>query len=102
MIPYTIRMVVRKSVRREVRLDPEHDRRLEEQLTRRDLTFSAWLREQIDRDAEAQERTRRLNAVEALASMNIDFGWDPSEADPATKLLRESRDESVMAQFIND
>ena len=66
--------------------------RLEEQLRRRDLTFSAWLREQIDQGAAAESEAlaRRQEAVERLTSMNIDFGWDPADPDPATRLLDEA------------
>jgi len=91
-MPYNGPMVVRKTSRREARLDEEHDRLLEEQLRRRDLTFSAWLREQIDQGAAAESEAlaRRQEAVERLTSMNIDFGWDPADPDPATRLLDEA------------
>ena len=92
-------MVVRKSARREVRLDEEHDRRLEEELRQRDITFAAWIREQIDRNADEKARAQRLAAVERLASLNLDFGWDPSEPEPATRLIDDAYDEAIMSQF---
>ncbi len=60
-------MVARKTARREVRLDEEDDRLLEEQLRRRDLSFAAWVREQIDdtAKAEADALARRLEAASA-------------------------------------
>lgn len=94
-------MVVRKTVRREVRLDEEHDQRLAEQLRRRDITFAAWLREQIDHGAEAESEAlaRRQEAVERLTSMHLDFGWDSGEPDPATRVINEAYDEAIMSQF---
>lgn len=91
-MPYTGPVVVRKTARREVRLDEEHDRLLEEQLRRRDLSFAAWVREQIDDTAKAETDAlaRRLEAARRINSMNIDLGWDPSDPDPATRLLNEA------------
>jgi hypothetical protein len=88
-------MVVRKTVRREVRLDDLDNRRLEQELQRRDMTFADWVRDQIGRekDAAAEANARRIAAAEALTSMNIDFGWDPNDPDPATTLLREAYEE---------
>ncbi|HML99189.1 MAG TPA: hypothetical protein PKD75_11970, partial [Tepidiformaceae bacterium] len=59
-------MVVRKTARREVRLDPEDDRLLEEELRERDLTFAAWVREQLEAAREARERRRREEAIDRL------------------------------------
>lgn len=91
-MPYNVRMVVRKTSRREVRLDEEHDRLLEEQLRSRDVSFAAWVRQQIDdtAKAEAAALARRLKAAHAISNMNIDFGWDPGDPDPATRILNEA------------
>lgn len=85
-------MTVRKVARREVRLDSEHDRQLEEELGSRGLTFAAWVREQIDRDAEAKARAERLAMVERLFELNIDWGLDEvagEPGDPASNLVRK-------------
>ncbi|MCC6960846.1 MAG: hypothetical protein IT301_13460 [Dehalococcoidia bacterium] len=87
-------MIVRKGSRREVRLDPEYERKLEEQLQCRGLTFAAWVREQIDEGANTERSAleKRLRAARAIGSMNIDLGWDPDDPDPATRLLNEAFD----------
>lgn len=62
-------MAVRKTARREVRLDPEDDRLLEDELRARNLTFAAWVREQLAAAREARERRRRQQAVERLLTL---------------------------------
>lgn len=85
-------MIARKTTRREVRLDPESDSKLEEQLRRRGVTFADWVREQIDRESEAVALERRLRAATAIGAMNIDLGWDVNDPDPATALINEAFD----------
>lgn len=85
-------MIARKTTRREVRLDPESDSKLEEQLRRRGVTFADWVREQIDRESEAVALERRLRAAAAIGAMNIDLGWDANDPDPATALINEAFD----------
>ncbi|MCC6960847.1 MAG: hypothetical protein IT301_13465 [Dehalococcoidia bacterium] len=55
-------MIARKTTRREVRLDPESDSKLEEQLRRRGVTFADWVREQIQR-AEDYERAAEVSRI---------------------------------------
>ena len=62
-------MTVRKTARREVRLDPEDDRLLEEELALRRLTFAAWVREALEAARAARERQRRKEAMEELLSL---------------------------------
>jgi hypothetical protein len=88
-------MTVRKIARHEVRLGPEHERDLEEELSRRGLTFAEWVRENIAAGREDRELAKRLAAAEELTSMNIDWGWDPNDPDPATKLIDEAYNESM-------
>jgi hypothetical protein len=88
-------MVVRKTARREVRLDPEDDRLLEEELRERDLTFAAWVREQLEAAREARERRRREEAIDRLLAARLDVHWDARDPDPATTLLNELSAERV-------
>jgi len=62
-------MTVRKTARREVRLDPEDDRLLEEELALRRLTFAAWVREALEAARAARERQRRKEAIEEFLSL---------------------------------
>lgn len=88
-------MTVRTSARREVRLDAERDAKLDQTLEERGITFAAWVREQIDRDAEARARAERLAMVEKLFKMNIDWGFDefPDADDQASALVRHVMNE---------
>ncbi len=89
-------MTVRKVARREVRLDPDYDQSLEEELRRRDMTFAAWVREQIDQHAEERVRAERLRLVEELGRMNVDWGYEEAGGpDPATRLIGLALDESA-------
>lgn len=99
-----MRMTVRKVARREVRLDTEHDRQLEEALCRRGLTFAAWVREQIDREADEKARASRLAALEELFKEQIDWGYDEAEDqdDPATELINKAYDEELKAAGLNE
>ena len=90
-------MTVRKVVRREVRLDAEHERKLGCELERRGVSFAAWVREQIDRDAEEQARAERLAALEELFKRDVDWGYAEAEDqdDPATELINRAYDEEI-------
>ncbi len=91
-MPYTFCVTVRKIARREVRLDPDYDQQLEAELARRRLSFAAWVREQIDRDAEESARIERKAAVERLCNLEIDWGLDEvagQPGDPASNLVRK-------------
>lgn len=91
-MPYTFCVTVRKTLRREVRLDPDYDQQLEAELARRRLSFAAWLREQIDRDAAERARTERKAMVEQLCNLEIDWGLDEvagEPGDPASNLVRK-------------
>lgn len=72
---------------------------LEEELCRRGLTFAAWVREQIDRDAEEKARAERLAALEELFKEEIDWGYEEAEdqEDPATELLNKAYVEELKA-----
>lgn len=89
-MPYTVVMSVRKSARREVRLNEEYNAALEENLRQRDITFTAWLREKIDADREELALGERLAAVARIAGMNVEFHYDPDESDPVTRILDEN------------
>jgi len=96
-VPYNSMVTVRKVARREVRLDAEHDRKLECELERRGVSFAAWVREQIDREAEQAAIEERLKLVEELANLNIDWGYEEVAhlpGDPATNLIRKAIDEA--------
>jgi hypothetical protein len=73
----------------EVRLDPEDDRLLEEELAARHLTFAAWVREQLAATREARDRRRREQALERLLEARLKVDWDPADPDPATTLLND-------------
>lgn len=62
-------MAVRKTARREVRLDPEDDRLLEAELRARKMTFAAWVRDQLAAAREARDRRRREQALERLLAL---------------------------------
>ena len=80
-------MTVRKTARREVRLDPEDDRLLEEELAARRLTFAAWVREALEAARVARERDQRKEAMERLLATRLNVEWDSSDPDAATTLL---------------
>ncbi len=62
-------MAVRKTARREVRLDPEDDRLLEEELRERNQTFAAWVRESLEAARAARELRQRKEAIERLLDL---------------------------------
>ncbi|MBE0608277.1 MAG: hypothetical protein IH609_02765 [Dehalococcoidia bacterium] len=82
-------MAVRKTARREVRLDPEDDRLLEDELRARKMTFAAWVRDQLAAAREARDRRRREQALERLLAARLKIDWDTADPDPATTLLNE-------------
>ena len=82
-------MAVRKTARREVRLDPDDDRLLEEELATRRMTFAAWVRDQLAAAREARDRRRREQALERLLASRLKIDWDTADPDPATTLLNE-------------
>lgn len=63
--------------RLEVRLDPDHRRKLAELAASRRAPVSELVREMIDRAYEADLRERRLRAVRELAAMEIEDVPDP-------------------------
>lgn len=63
--------------RLEVRLDPDHRRKLSELAAARRAPVSELVREMIDRAYEADLRERRLRAVRELAAMEIEDVPDP-------------------------
>ena len=65
--------------RLEVRLDPDHRRKLSELAAARRAPVSELVREMIDRAYEADLRERRLRAVRELAAMEIEDVPDPDE-----------------------
>ena len=65
--------------RLEVRLDPEHRRKLEEITVARGAPVSVVVRELIDRAYEEVDLAARLRAVEELAQMEIEEMPDPDE-----------------------
>ena len=81
-------MAVRKTARREVRLDPEDDQLLEEELRARRLSFAAWVREQLAATREARERRRREQALERLLAAAAREA-DASPPDPEWKRIKE-------------
>lgn len=88
-------MAVRKTARREVRLDPEDDRLLEEELRERHLTFAAWVRETLETARAARELRRRKEAIDRLLESRLNVEWDSTDTDPATSLLNEIAVEHV-------
>lgn len=82
--------------RREVRLDAEHDQRLQKELRRREITRAAWVREQIDRQAEEEARAERMRVAQQLCALGIDWGYRTAdEPDPASALVRWALDEAM-------
>ena len=65
--------------RLEVRLDPEHRRKLEEITVARGAPISVVVRELIDRAYEEVDLAARLRAVEELAQMEIEEMPDPDK-----------------------
>jgi len=67
------------------------------ELERRGVSFAAWVREQIDRDAEEQARAARLVALEELFKEEFDWGYDEAEDqdDPATELINRAYEEEI-------
>lgn len=63
--------------RLEVRLDPEHRRKLAELAASRRTPISELVRKLIDRAYEADMRERRLRAVRELAAMEIEDVPEP-------------------------
>ncbi|MCZ7577995.1 MAG: hypothetical protein M5U18_13445 [Dehalococcoidia bacterium] len=81
-------MAVRKTARREVRLDPEDDRLLDEELQARRMTFAAWVRDQLAAAREARDRRRREQALERLLALGAREG-DTSAPDPEWEEIKE-------------
>jgi Arc/MetJ-type ribon-helix-helix transcriptional regulator len=63
--------------RLEVRLDPEHSRKLDEIVNKRGTRVSAWVREAIDRSYEDLHRDERRRAVQRIAESAVEDVPDP-------------------------
>ncbi len=87
-MPYNSRMAVRKTARREVRLDPEDDRLLEDELRARQMTFAAWVREQLATAREARDRRRREQALDRLLAL-ADREAENAPPDPSWEEMKE-------------
>ena len=63
--------------RLDVRLDPEHRRRLEDLAHEKGATISDIVRSQIDGEYEEILRNRRREAIERLIGLNVEDPPDP-------------------------
>lgn len=81
-------MAVRKTARREVRLDPEDDRLLEDELRARKMTFAAWVRDQLAAAREARDRRRREQALERLLALSAREA-EHAPPDPSWEEIKE-------------
>ena len=67
------------TARLDVRLDPEHRRKLKELAKREKASISEIVRKMIDRQYEAIQREWRLQLVREMAEMRIEDVPDPDE-----------------------
>jgi hypothetical protein len=95
-------VTVRKIARHEVRLDADHERELAEELSRRGLTFAEWVRENIEARREDRELAKRLAAARRINSMNINWPWDVTADDPATKMIDDAYNETTQSLVDGD
>ncbi len=75
--------------RLEVRLDPDHKRKLSEIAQQKSVPVAEAVRRLIDQGYEEVVKERRHRAVEAINSMNFDVPEDPEEL---RKILLQTHD----------